>query len=403
MSLIQTINYNLELINPLLLDNLYVVLINKNNYNYINSDTYYYICFNAINLNPFLLKYVSYYKLNNINNYYNICYNAIKKNGLMLDYVKNIFNYNKYLKLCLLAVKNIGLSIRSIINKFKTYKICLSAVTNDGLALIYIKNQNYNLCYKSVLQNGLTLEYINIKFHTYEIYNNAVCNNGLALKFVKNQTYELCYNAIITYNNNNTLYIPDQHPFKYINFNIFSDNEIYKLALLSIKKDSRIIIYFNKNINNLSLINKNKLIKLNKFKLLNLYKKAIINNSSCIKYIIPKYQTIKLCLLSLKDDINNLKFINNKSEQLYIKIVKNNGLHLEFLNYQTEDICYNAILNNHNAFKFVKNITYTLCIKLIENYKYNNYNDKLIFNNIINNIKQFNNNLLIDILTYILI
>lgn len=397
-------NIHFELINPVLLGNLYsklcLILINNNNYdvikyiniNYVNNDTYYYICCKSIIYDELLLKYVSYNKLNNINEYYNICFNAVIKNGFSLEYVINIFSYTKYLKLCLYAVKNNGIAIKFIHEKFKTYNICFNAVNEDAFALLFIKNQNYKICFHAVSQNGLILEYVHPKLHSYELYNIAVSNNGISLKHVLNQNYKLCYNAINTYNNNTTLYIPNQHPFRYIDFNILSDDEIFKLSLLSIKKDPRIIIYFNKDIDNLSLINKNRLINFNKSKLFYLYKKSIFNNNSCIKYIIPEHQTIHLCLLCLKNDIHNLKLIHNKSEKLYIKIVKKNGLYLEYLNYQTDDICYHAIINNLNAFKFVKNITYNLCTKLIDN----NYN-------IIKYIKELNNDLLIDLLVYLFI
>jgi len=71
-------------------------------------------------------------------------------------------NFERKFQICLEAVKNNGLSLKSVPNKFKTYEICLEAVKN----------------------NGLSLEYVSYNYKTLELCTEAIKNNGLALKYI---------------------------------------------------------------------------------------------------------------------------------------------------------------------------------------------------------------------------
>ena len=76
-------------------------------------------------------------------------------------------------------------------------------------------------------------------------------------------------------------------------------------------------------------------------------------------------QTDELCEIACKININSYKYIKNKSYELDKKLLNINGLILQFISNQTDELCEIACKNNINAYQYIKNKSYELDKKLL--------------------------------------
>jgi hypothetical protein len=86
------------------------------------------------------------------------CLAAVKKNGLM---IRNIEVQPE--DLCIEAVRQTGLALKFIKNRYKTAKICVIAVGQNGLALKHVNVQSEKICMTAIRQNPMAMEYVTEK------------------------------------------------------------------------------------------------------------------------------------------------------------------------------------------------------------------------------------------------
>lgn len=133
---------------------------------------------------------------------------------------------------------------------------------------------------------------------------------------------------------------------------------------------------------NISLINNDRSKSLNYLQIF-----LILKESSKLFYIIDKYiisnittmvrwynETINISYDVYRDLMVNekpeiIKYIKYKYYDLCMRIVKTNGLMLEYIENQSTEICHTAYLNNQLAFSFINDSNRSLSIMLSDNYK----------------------------------
>jgi hypothetical protein len=80
---------------------------------------------------------------------------AVKKNGTL---IRNMEVQPE--NICVEAVKQNGLALKFIKNRYKTPKICVIAVGQNGLALKYVNEQSEKICLTAIKQNPMAIEYV---------------------------------------------------------------------------------------------------------------------------------------------------------------------------------------------------------------------------------------------------
>ena len=76
-------------------------------------------------------------------------------------------------------------------------------------------------------------------------------------------------------------------------------------------------------------------------------------------------QTEKLCLKVVKQNSYALRFVKNQTENICINAVKRKGMALQYVNEQTEAICIEAVRQNVRALYYVKDQTEAICIEAV--------------------------------------
>ena len=146
------------------------------------------MCKLAVNMNPFMLRYVKeQYQTNEI------CKLAIQQNSLILKYV-----INQTEELCILAVQKNGNALEYVKEQYQTEEICKLAIQQNSYAQRYVINQTDELCILAVKQNGLALQFV--KMQTAELCILAVQQDNDALHYVKiqfNTDINMLYDNVI--------------------------------------------------------------------------------------------------------------------------------------------------------------------------------------------------------------
>lgn len=174
---------------------------------------------------------------------------------------------------------------------------------NRNINLKDIEEQTEEICLIAVKQDGLALEYV--KEQTEEICLEAVRQNGCALPYVKKQTKDICLEAVRQ----------NSYAIQYVNYKHYNRTIFWE----AVKKD--------KSLYGMAL------------RYANFY--GYIDDEICMEAIKINVDYIQI----LKDRILN--------EELYLFVVKQNGLALEFVKEQTEEICMEAVKQNGMALEFV--------------------------------------------------
>lgn len=143
-----------------------------------------------------------------------LCLEAVKQNALAIKHVSRKVLTND---ICIEAVRNNGTIIAYstyIPDEFRTKKLYLEAIKQNGRALEYVpdKYKSESLCKKAIMQNGLALEFVPRNILSKDLFVLAVEQNGLCLAYVpsKNRSKELCNAAV----NNNVLaleHVPNRY------------------------------------------------------------------------------------------------------------------------------------------------------------------------------------------------
>jgi hypothetical protein len=94
---------------------------------------------------------------------------------------------------------------------------------------------------------------------------------------------------------------------------------------------------------------------------------AVKQNGQLIKYVNINEQTVELCFEALKTCNYILPFVNAniQNDELCLECVKKNGKMLKYVLNQTEEMCIEAVRNNGNALKYVKQKTYDICLEAV--------------------------------------
>lgn len=76
------------------------------------------------------------------------------------------------------------------------------------------------------------------------------------------------------------------------------------------------------------------------------------NNQQIISFLKIKRQTIGLCIMFVKHNVNALKYVRTQTEFICLVAVKKNGLQLQYVEEQTYEICVSALKQNIFAFQY---------------------------------------------------
>lgn len=345
---------------------------------------------------------------------YDICSYAVKKKyGYALQYVKL-----QTPELCLESVTTNGLSLRYC--KFQSNEICLAAVKQTGLALSHIEYEfmTFEVCLAAVQSYGPSLDDIPKKiierFNQEEITTlciEAVKQNGRSLEFVKNKTPEICIEAM-----KKDIYVLRLVPVHIEK--IIGDDKINELCLDSIRKN-----HYNFS----KIPNKTFKICLEAVKICGaclydipytvlldftvdqcyeIYLEVIKNNPE--KYVLfsdsiltrfsdeQKYnlllETVKRDGRRLFKDVNELqKYTKEQIYELELAAVKQCGSVLENIKDQTYELCLDAVKQTCDAFKYISD---DIIKSLNEKQKFEL--TQIIYNESMNKIETFKNNILDD-------
>lgn len=63
-----------------------------------------------------------------------------------------------------------------------------------------------------------------------------------------------------------------------------------------------------------------------------------------------------------------LYYVKERAEEIYLAIVKQNGLALYYVKEQTEEICLSAVQQDGTVLKYVKNQTEEICLAAVQQY-----------------------------------
>jgi hypothetical protein len=140
---------------------------------------------------------------------------AVSQNGFLIDVVvlsdNPLIDINEMIKI---AVKQNGLALQLIPDKYHTSEITFIALKNDILAYPYVKVWSLEACSKivTILGHEIALEIMETVNNIYhEIFALAlVTEQGLYLQDIKNPSYQVC-EAAITQNPFSIKYVPSEH------------------------------------------------------------------------------------------------------------------------------------------------------------------------------------------------
>jgi hypothetical protein len=253
--------------------------------------------------------------------------------------------YQKYLEICILAIKNNIIADDPKISSEQYIKICIQAVKHNVSILKYVKpykmtNEQYlEICKIAVLDNKyLGLYYVPEHKRTFEICKLAVEHNGLSLKYVPID--EMTHVGDI-YAITGLDYTSSHAPR-------ITEEQYYEICILAVKQNGYALQFIPKNKKTYEIC----LI-------------AINNNSYALQYVQlacrltleSQYETVQTCN-------GSLEYSENITDEIYYilckKAVNNNGKALRYVltnrmtNEQYLGICKLAVQNNGSALKYVK-------------------------------------------------
>lgn len=90
-------------------------------------------------------------------------------------------------------------------------------------------------------------------------------------------------------------------------------------------------------------------------------------NGNALKYVPPCYQSKEMCIDAVNQDVNNIHFIHHDKYDIFLELVKINGLLLEHVKNQSLELCLEAVKNNGMALKYVIDQTPEICLCAVKN------------------------------------
>ena len=279
-------------------------------------------------------------------------------------------------------------------DKNQSDDVCRNAILYDYRLFRYIKNPTEELCIFALAKcldknsfpsynkkNFEQIEYV-VKYIKPEALTPKICEFIVkifpeALMYIHPQTLELCEIAIY--------YFPQA--LKHI------QNKTFELCKLAIQYDGKTLEYIDDDMFDVNKMNtlRKLAVKQNPIAL-KFIKPQFQNEKLCqdaidifpcaIEYVAEQLQTENLCMNALRQDIHSFAHIKNKTYNICVYAIRNNGYNLNLIKKQnrTEELCKLAVASCGCALQFVPNQTWKICkiavknninaIKYVRNYSY---------------------------------
>lgn len=240
---------------------------------------------------------------------YSICYEAITKSpsaaAVVLNHIKDFAQFSalselEYKQLCLEAVKNYGLALKEMDEKYIDFEVASNAVRKDVDAIQYVPDplrskmlSDYDFCVEMVKTNPQALRYISPDFRqkmlTADFALSIVKKNGLALEFIPDPIRnETIYSEAVNQNGLALNFVP-------------IELRTEALCLAAIDSNTAAIQFFPE-----------------KLRTYNLYLQAVLRNPSVLEELEKNKRDLQftpdeyksLCVAALQQDTMALKFID---------------------------------------------------------------------------------------------
>ena len=206
----------------------------------------------------------------------------------------------------LAEVREYGLALENVPEKFKTAEVCLEAVKQNGNALEYVpeKLKTAEICLEAVKDYGMALEFVPESLKTEELCLEAMNGNSDAFKFVPEnlKTAELCLKAV-RQNGDAIRYVPEKL-------------RTAELCLEAVKQDGRALEYVPE-----------------KLKTEEVCLEAVKSSGYALQYVPEKLKTAEVCHEAVRKDGSNFQYVPEKlkTEEFYLEALKNNSINFVFL------------------------------------------------------------------------
>jgi hypothetical protein len=173
--------------------------------------------------------------------------------------LRNIGEMNQTEEMCLAAVKENGYLLMYVAKPFLTEKVCMAAVKQLPACfwMVPLRLQTPEICLEAVSRYPECIKYV--RFQTPELCRLAISMDITSLRYVRKQRPEYCELAVRL----------DPHAL------LLCKHKTPKLMKMAVEKDSRLI-----------------------------------------QFIKKKYQKQSICLTAVKDNWENLHFVENQTEKV---------------------------------------------------------------------------------------
>jgi len=274
---------------------------------------------------------------------------------VFLFYTENDYYIGQYHKEFIYSFKR-NIIIDTDYGLFELIKLC-----NDRYCIVKRVNSRLKTICKKLTKcfdkNIYDMKDINDKLKEHMKNNNLEYNDCEMIKKIDNIHYCKEYDNlkdIFKFNNNFTSPIFEKCDYKRFD-NIAYDISREDLLLNFDEQPIELIKYaIRNNINNYKFI-KNKSYELDKM--------LLYIDGRILQFI--DLQSDELCEIACKYNIDSYKYIKNKTYELDKILLNINGLILQFIDNQNDELCEIACKNNINAYQYIKNKSYELDKKLL--------------------------------------
>jgi len=258
---------------------------------------------------------------------------AVEINAYIIYFVPDRY---KTKKLCALAVRKEGRTLKYVPAEIQTSELCTVAVDRSPCALKFVNEslKTLELCEKAIKKYGENLEFVPDKFKTKELCQTAVKESGWALGFVPDEmkTYELCTKAVKK-NPDALKFVPDN----------LKTPELCHLAVSLRRRIIRLDIDHPFAFVPPELITREICLE------------AVKCDGSSLQFIPEEFKTNELCLLAVKSRGIALEYVPEKFKnyKLCLTAVKKHGCALKYApdNLKTAELVNIAINQNVRAFE----------------------------------------------------
>ena len=218
----------------------------------------------------------------------------------------------------------------------QTRELCVEAIKTDPKCIQHIRKQTRSLRSLVIDIDGMTLKHIWKK--DYYLCLRAVKDNGMALEFVPRRfkSPQMCFQAVRTTARALAL-VPDRLKTE-------------KMCLQAVRRNGDTLEFVP-----------------DRLKTKKVCHAAVDDNPIALKYISLEDQTDEMYqLVKFNRYIKALSYVYRQTEEMCLKLVKENNLALMYVHDQTEEICIESVKNDYFSFRDIRNPSDDLVIKILE-------------------------------------